>query len=80
MGTEEELKALSVIGQVISFRTTGRRILKMAPFHHHLEQCGWPEQRIVVRAWLLTAVVGAGVVGWLLWSTHGSRLMAGVAP
>ncbi len=63
-------EALSVIGQVISFQTTGKRIFRMAPFHHHLEQCGWPEQRIVVRAWVLSAIVGAAVVSWLAWGGH----------
>ena len=71
------VEALSVIGQVISFQTTGKRILKMAPFHHHLEKSGWPEQRIVTRAWLLTALIAAGVVVWLLWSTHGLALLTG---
>ncbi len=67
-------EALSVIGQVVSFQTTGKRIFKMAPFHHHLEKCGWPEQRIVVRAWLLTAIVAAAVVGWLAWKTQGGGI------
>jgi phospho-N-acetylmuramoyl-pentapeptide-transferase len=74
------VEALSVIAQVASFQTTGRRILKMAPFHHHLEKCGWPEARIVVRAWLLSAVVGVGIVGWLLWQTHGSQIAGGGTP
>lgn len=74
------VEALSVIAQVASFQTTGRRILKMAPFHHHLEKCGWPEARIVVRAWLLSAAVGVGVVGWLLWQTHGSHIAGGGTP
>jgi len=74
------IEALSVIGQVASYQTTGRRILKMAPFHHHLEKCGWPEQRIVVRAWLLSALVGVGVIAWLLWETHGSNIVGGGLP
>jgi phospho-N-acetylmuramoyl-pentapeptide-transferase len=74
------IEALSVIGQVASYQTTGRRILKMAPFHHHLEKCGWPEQRIVVRAWLLTAFVGVAVTGWLLWQTPGAHILGGGAP
>ncbi len=74
------IEALSVIAQVASFQTTGRRILKMAPFHHHLEKCGWPEERIVVRAWLLSAAVGVSVVGWLLWQTHGSQVFGGGTP
>jgi len=47
------VEALSVIGQVVSFRTTGKRVLKMAPLHHHLELSGWAEQTIVVRFWVI---------------------------
>ena len=39
-------EALSVIAQVISFKLTGKRILKMSPLHHHFELSGWTEQRI----------------------------------
>jgi phospho-N-acetylmuramoyl-pentapeptide-transferase len=54
------LAVLSVIVQVIYFRATGgRRLLRMAPLHHHLELSGWPETRIVARYWLLTAVLVA---------------------
>ncbi|MGQ9730855.1 MAG: phospho-N-acetylmuramoyl-pentapeptide-transferase [Candidatus Zipacnadales bacterium] len=60
------LEILSVVGQVVAFQTTGKRILRMAPFHHHLEQCGWPEQHIVIRAWILSAVVSAGVLTFLI--------------
>jgi len=47
------VEVLSVIGQVVSFQATGRRILKMAPLHHHLELSGWAEQTIVVRFWVI---------------------------
>lgn len=47
------VEVLSVIGQVVSFRATGQRILKMAPFHHHLELSGLAEQTIVVRFWVI---------------------------
>ncbi|MBM3499793.1 MAG: phospho-N-acetylmuramoyl-pentapeptide-transferase [Armatimonadetes bacterium] len=60
------IEALSVILQVASFQLTGRRIFRMAPFHHHLEKCGWPEQRIVVRAWLLTVAVALGAIACLI--------------
>ena len=46
------VEALSVIIQVISFKTTGKRVFKMSPIHHHFELCGWPEQKIVVRFWI----------------------------
>jgi phospho-N-acetylmuramoyl-pentapeptide-transferase len=55
------LEALSVIIQVFSFKTTGRRVFKMAPLHHHFELLGWAESRVIIRFWiaaLLFAVVG----------------------
>jgi phospho-N-acetylmuramoyl-pentapeptide-transferase len=48
------LEALSVLLQVSYFRLTGgKRILKMAPLHHHFELLGWSEEKIVVRFWIL---------------------------
>ncbi|MHB9130279.1 MAG: phospho-N-acetylmuramoyl-pentapeptide-transferase [Armatimonadota bacterium] len=47
----------SVIIQVISFKTTGKRIFRMSPFHHHLELGGWSEPRIVTSAWLFGIVL-----------------------
>jgi phospho-N-acetylmuramoyl-pentapeptide-transferase len=44
---------LSVIAQVGSFKLTGRRVLRMAPLHHHFELAGWQEITIVVRFWLI---------------------------
>jgi phospho-N-acetylmuramoyl-pentapeptide-transferase len=47
------LEALSVLLQVSYFRVTGgKRILKMAPLHHHFELLGWSEEKIVVRFWI----------------------------
>ncbi len=71
------VETLSVIVQVASFQTTGRRVFRMAPFHHHLEKCGWPEERVVIRAWLATALVAAAVVAGVLWHTHGMLLGGG---
>jgi phospho-N-acetylmuramoyl-pentapeptide-transferase len=48
------MEALSVILQVASFKTTGKRIFRMAPIHHHFELAGWPESRVVVRFWILS--------------------------
>ncbi|MBP7211619.1 phospho-N-acetylmuramoyl-pentapeptide-transferase, partial [bacterium] len=42
------IETLSVIIQVISFKTTGKRVFKMSPIHHHFELCGWSEKKIVV--------------------------------
>ena len=54
------LEVVSVIVQVAYFRATGgKRLLLMAPLHHHLELSGWPETRVVLRLWLITAVLVA---------------------
>ena len=50
-------EAISVIIQVTSFRLTGKRVFKMAPIHHHFEQCGWPETRVVFVFWITTVVL-----------------------
>lgn len=50
-------EAISVILQVASFKLTGKRIFKMAPIHHHFEQCGWPETRVVFVFWITTVVL-----------------------
>ncbi len=53
------LEVLSVIVQVIWFRRTGRRVLRMAPLHHHFELVGWGEAKIVFRFIVVTAVATA---------------------
>jgi phospho-N-acetylmuramoyl-pentapeptide-transferase len=47
------MEALSVILQVASFKLTGKRVLRMAPIHHHFELVGWSEPKIIVRFWIL---------------------------
>ena len=47
------LEAASVIIQVVSFKTTGKRVFRMAPLHHHFELLGWPESKVVLRLWIL---------------------------
>jgi len=49
------LEIFSVIAQVIARRLFGRRLLKMAPLHHHLEFKGWNEEKIVMRFWIIQA-------------------------
>ncbi|WKD57363.1 Phospho-N-acetylmuramoyl-pentapeptide-transferase [Corynebacterium capitovis DSM 44611] len=49
-------EAASVVIQVVSFRTTGKRVFRMAPFHHHFENGGWAETTVVVRFWVVTAI------------------------
>lgn len=54
------IDALSVVLQVISFKTTGKRIFKMSPIHHHFELCGWSEYKIVIIFSLVTLLAGIG--------------------
>jgi phospho-N-acetylmuramoyl-pentapeptide-transferase len=51
------IEAGSVILQVASFRLTGRRIFRMAPLHHHFELVGWPENKVVIRFWILAVLL-----------------------
>ncbi len=52
------VEAMSVVIQVISFKTTGKRVFKMSPIHHHFEMCGWGEVKIVMAFSAVTAVFG----------------------
>ena len=47
------LEAASVILQVASFKTRGKRIFRMSPLHHHFELAGWSETKVVIRFWIL---------------------------
>ncbi len=51
------LEALSVIIQVFSFKTTGKRVFAMAPIHHHYEKKGWSEPKIIVRFWIISIIL-----------------------
>lgn len=53
------IEALSVIIQVVSFKTTGKRVLLCAPIHHHFRLAGWTETQTVIRFWLLAALFAA---------------------
>lgn len=55
MGGVFVCEALSVIIQVTSFKLTGRRVFLMTPIHHHFEQMGWAENKVVIRFWIVTA-------------------------
>ncbi len=58
------IETLSVMAQVVSFRVFGRRVLRMAPIHHHCELLGWPETTVIVRFWMLGglfAALGLGI-------------------
>jgi phospho-N-acetylmuramoyl-pentapeptide-transferase len=50
-------ETVSVILQVWSFKTTGKRIFRMAPIHHHFELKGWAEPKIIVRAWIISIML-----------------------
>ncbi|GAA0444494.1 MAG: phospho-N-acetylmuramoyl-pentapeptide-transferase [Bacillota bacterium] len=53
------IETLSVIIQVISFKTTGKRVFKMSPLHHHYELLGWSEWRVVTTFWLVGLIFAA---------------------
>jgi len=50
-------EAVSVILQIFSFRIFKKRIFLMAPFHHHLELKGWQESKVVIRLWIIGAIL-----------------------
>ena len=50
---------VSVVVQIAFFQTTGKRVFRMAPFHHHFELGGWAETTVIIRFWLLTAIACA---------------------
>ena len=52
------METFSVIIQVLSFKWRGKRIFKMAPIHHHFELKGWNEEKIVVRFWIISIMLG----------------------
>ena len=51
------VEALSVIIQVLYFKTTGKRVFLMAPIHHHFEKKGWAEPQIVIRFWIIALIL-----------------------
>jgi phospho-N-acetylmuramoyl-pentapeptide-transferase len=57
MGGVFVAETMSVIIQVASFKVSGKRVFRMAPIHHHFELKGWPEPRIIVRFWIVTAIL-----------------------
>lgn len=51
------VEALSVMIQVASFKTRGKRVFRMAPLHHHFELKGWPEPKVIVRFWIISILL-----------------------
>jgi phospho-N-acetylmuramoyl-pentapeptide-transferase len=68
------IEALSVILQVLTYKFLGRRVLLMAPLHHHFEMKAWSETRIMVRFWIVTAILCA--CGFVLYYRYASRFAA----
>jgi len=65
------VEALSVMVQVFSFRVFHRRVFLMAPIHHHFELKGWSETKIIIRFWLIAAILaGAGFALYYLSNTR----------
>ena len=52
------METLSVIIQVVSFKTRGKRVFKMAPIHHHFEMLGWSEQQVPISLWFIGFICG----------------------
>jgi phospho-N-acetylmuramoyl-pentapeptide-transferase len=60
---------MSVVIQIISFKTTGKRVFRMSPLQHHFELAGWSEVNIVVRFWIIAGICAAIGLG-LFYSDH----------
>jgi phospho-N-acetylmuramoyl-pentapeptide-transferase len=60
------VEMVSVVIQVISFKTTGRRVFRMSPIHHHFELSGWSERKVVHVFWLVQAAAAGAVLVWYL--------------
>ena len=58
------IEALSVMLQVVSFKYWGRRVFLMAPLHHHFEMKAWSETKIMVRFWIVGAILST--IGFVL--------------
>jgi phospho-N-acetylmuramoyl-pentapeptide-transferase len=69
------IEALSVIVQVASFKYLGRRVFLMTPIHHHFEMKAWSETKIMVRFWILTAILCA--CGFALYYRYYFRFFRG---
>jgi len=62
------IEALSVIAQVVSFKLFHRRVLLMAPLHHHFELKAWSETKIIVRFWIVCALLAGTGFALYYWS------------
>jgi phospho-N-acetylmuramoyl-pentapeptide-transferase len=57
------IETLSVLAQIISYRGFRKRVLRMAPIHHHFEVGGWSEFTVIVRFWLFAGICVAIGIG-----------------
>jgi phospho-N-acetylmuramoyl-pentapeptide-transferase len=60
------MEALSVIIQVFSFQTSGKRVFRMSPLHHHFELGGWSEWKVVIVFWSVALICAVlGIIGYM---------------
>lgn len=59
------MEAVSVMIQVVSFKTRGKRVFRMAPIHHHFELKGWPEPKVIVRFWIISILLAIVAISTL---------------
>ncbi len=59
------METVSVALQVSSYKLTGKRLFRMAPIHHHFEQLGWPESKVIVRFWIIGIILALISIGSL---------------
>jgi len=59
------METVSVILQVASYKLRGKRLFRMAPIHHHFEQIGWPESKVIVRFWIVGIILALISIGSL---------------
>lgn len=62
------IETLSDVIQISCFKMTRKRVFKMAPIHHHFELMGWPENKVVVRFWMIEALFS--VIGMIVFYTN----------
>ena len=63
---------MSVVIQVVSYRTRGRRVFRMTPLHHHFELVGWAEEKITIRFWIVAALAALLGFSIFLFSQNGA--------
>jgi len=69
------VETMSVMIQVASFRMFRRRVFRMAPMHHHFELGGWPETTVIVRFWILAAMLTALALGFFYYDFISLRVL-----